>query len=81
VLVEGTTGLRCCVWFGYCSNTSSSFPFSLYFCGSLFLGSLRCLHALKWGRRSEKLHKNPFPSVCLLETFPPPTEVYYSHEK
>lgn len=27
------------VLFGYCSNTSSS-PFSLYFCGSLFIGNL-----------------------------------------
>lgn len=42
---------------GYCSDTSSSFPFSLYFCSSLFLGTLRCVQALGLGRRSETFQK------------------------
>lgn len=42
---ETTTGFQCCVRLGYCFGTSSSFPFSLYFCNLLFMGTLRCMCA------------------------------------
>lgn len=71
-MIEATTGFRCCVWFGYCSDTSSFSPCSLYFCSSLFLGTLGCLHAVRLERKFSK----SIP-VCFLGTFfPLAREVY-----